>query len=260
MTNPANRPALQSTLREVQAVFRRPRLWGAIGASILIAALIGPFYTLERLDFPARLLYWALVGGCSGVLITALIVAAHRLNDGRWPGWLADALGASLGILPVMGFVHAANLLSGLDSSRVGYWDLLPYVAVPVVAIAVIVGLLMPRPAPAVLEVTTDTPEPLLFDKLPKPLGRDLICMQAQDHYIEVTTTLGKAMVLMRLGDAEQGLNGQRVHRSWWVNLAHVERSEKSDGGGMDLIVRGGTRVPVARAQRPAIRALLSGK
>ena len=46
----------------------------------------------------------------------------------------------------------------------------------------------------------------LLLSKLPHHLGHEIVTVQAQDHYVEVTTMKGSAMVLMRLGDAVRDL------------------------------------------------------
>ena len=64
----------------------------------------------------------------------------------------------------------------------------------------------------------------------------------------------------MRLSDAEALLGpgtGMRVHRSWWVALDHVTGTERTAGGGMDLITSNGLRIPVARGQRAELRAVL---
>ncbi|MCW1934181.1 LytTR family DNA-binding domain-containing protein [Pararhodobacter zhoushanensis] len=105
-----------------------------------------------------------------------------------------------------------------------------------------------------------DTPVPLLFEKLPESLGRDLISLRAQDHYVEVTTALGTTTVLLRLSDAERDLipfNGMRVHRSWWVNLDHVCDLTRTVGGGMEVTTIDGQIIPVARGQRTAVRQAL---
>ena len=46
------------------------------------------------------------------------------------------------------------------------------------------------------------------------------------DHYVEVFTTAGHTVLLMRLGDAVAELEGLglRVHRSYWVGHGHLER------------------------------------
>ncbi|WP_286174223.1 LytTR family DNA-binding domain-containing protein [Rhodobacter sp. NTK016B] len=116
-------------------------------------------------------------------------------------------------------------------------------------------------PGPDALPTAVVTP--LLFEKLPPELGIDLISLRAQNHYVEVTTTRGTAQILMRLSDAERDLaayEGMRVHRSWWVNLAHVATHARTAAGGMELTLSDGQKVPVSRSQRAALRAALPGR
>jgi DNA-binding LytR/AlgR family response regulator len=59
-------------------------------------------------------------------------------------------------------------------------------------------------------------------------------------------------MILMRLGDAVldlEPLGGLQVHRSWWVNLAHVMRTEKSQNGS-ELVLTSGQRISISRSFR----------
>jgi len=96
-----------------------------------------------------------------------------------------------------------------------------------------------------------------LFERLPPELGQDIVSVRADNHHVEVTTTRGRARVLMRLGDAEADLStlpGMRVHRSWWVNLAHVGQVDRGGRGGLELVTTTGARIPVARGQREAVQ------
>ena len=58
MKNPANDSQVALALRQVQEVARGAAFWIVVGAAVLIAAVAGPYYTLERLSFPERLVYW----------------------------------------------------------------------------------------------------------------------------------------------------------------------------------------------------------
>ena len=53
--------------------------------------------------------------------------------------------------------------------------------------------------------------------KLPVALRRDIIALEAEDHYVRVHTLHGSALILMRLADAAAIIDprlGLRVHRS----------------------------------------------
>ena len=266
-TRRANGTALHLTLREMRSFVGRPRYWLILGIAFVIAALAGPFYTLERLSFPARLIYWGATAVTSGLLMTFLSLFARRLGAAYGLHWVVLSIIAGfVGTLPIMSMVFVANQVSGLDPGPFEFWSLFPYVSVPVVLITVLVNALIDdsgapgAPQDNPLETApAESPEPsasLLFSKLPQSLGRDVVSLQARDHYIEVTTTQGSAMILMRLSDAEQDLqdfDGMRVHRSWWISLAHVQRIEKGTSGP-ELRLVTGQAVPVSRAQRAAVR------
>ena len=52
--------------------------------------------------------------------------------------------------------------------------------------------------------------------RLPEEIGRDIVYVHASGHYVEVFTTGGTAVVLMRLSDVARALDGQgmQTHRS----------------------------------------------
>lgn len=251
-------------LREMRRFVLRSKFWLILGGASVLAALAGPFYTLERLSFPARLIYWGFTAVASGVLMTFLSMLLRRIVRRKGWHWLPGSLIAgAIGVLPVMMLVHIANHLS-TPGATLEFWALFPFVSVPVVLITVLINAMMPNETmPDTKPEAAQTPPPgpetlssLLFSKLPATLGREVVALQAKDHYIEVTTTKGEALILMRLSDAEQdlaALDGMRVHRSWWVSLPHVERIEKG-ASGPELRMTTGQTVPVARAQRAAVR------
>lgn len=282
-SDPGNRVddhLLPSALRETQRFMGRRRFWGALLGAVLLVALAGPFYTLERMGLGTRILYWGGVGIFAGLVLTPLSMLARRVNARGHVHWLIAATGAGvLGVLPVMVAVWVANWLGTGLGAFDGFWSLLPYVAAPVIGITMIVNALVvagERDAArhraegsAPMDRTEESaavspPASVLFEKLPEELGRDIICIEAQDHYIVVTTPRGAERLLMRLGDAETDLatleiaRGLRVHRSWWVNLAHVTTVTRRPRGGLELVMSGGQRVPVARGQREAVRSRLT--
>ena len=57
------------------------------------------------------------------------------------------------------------------------------------------------------------------FERIPEAVGRDIIFLKVTGHYVEVTTTVGSAVTLMRFSDAvtELGDLGMRIHRSYWA-------------------------------------------
>ncbi|MEM7730844.1 MAG: LytTR family DNA-binding domain-containing protein [Pseudomonadota bacterium] len=86
----------------------------------------------------------------------------------------------------------------------------------------------------------------------------DIIALSAEDHYVRVLTTKGSQLLLMRMSDAIEnldGIDGARVHRSWWVARKFVTGSRKL-GSAFELTVADTSQtVPIARRRLPALRA-----
>jgi LytTr DNA-binding domain len=106
-----------------------------------------------------------------------------------------------------------------------------------------------------------DTPEPVasaFFERLPAAIGRDLVRIDADLHYLQVRTTLGRATVLGSLAEVEAALPeaGLRVHRSHWIAFAHLRRVSKS-AKGWACELRGGERVPISRRRLAEVRERL---
>jgi DNA-binding LytR/AlgR family response regulator len=78
-----------------------------------------------------------------------------------------------------------------------------------------------------------------------------------EDHYVRIHTPTGSRLELMSMSQAIAalgGVEGRRVHRSWWVARAAVEAAEP-DGRNWRLKLRGGLRAPVSRANVAPLRA-----
>ena len=82
--------------------------------------------------------------------------------------------------------------------------------------------------------------------------------MSVQDHYVEVTTTAGSSLLLMRLSDAmrETGdVEGLQVHRSHWVARAHVTAA-KREGDKAILTLSDGRNLPASRSHIKALKEI----
>ena len=95
--------------------------------------------------------------------------------------------------------------------------------------------------------------------RLPASIGRDVVALQAEDHYVRVHTRLGEALVLASLSDAiedveHSGIQGQRTHRSWWVASNGVVSHEQR-GRQLVLILLNGVRAPVSLTYRQLAEA-----
>ena len=113
-------------------------------------------------------------------------------------------------------------------------------------------------PGPAATATPMAEPGSGLLRHLPAAARGALIRVEAQDHYLNVVTDAGSALVLMRFGDAVAELSevaGARVHRSHWVARAGVRGLLRKEGRQF-LLTHDGAEVPVSRANRAALQAL----
>jgi hypothetical protein len=95
-----------------------------------------------------------------------------------------------------------------------------------------------------------------LITRLNPRLGGEVLALQGEDHYVRVHTDQGSELLLMRLGDAIaelDGLDGERVHRSWWVARQAVAEA-RMDGRRACLVLTNGLEVMVSREATPLLR------
>ncbi len=98
---------------------------------------------------------------------------------------------------------------------------------------------------------------PAFLKRLPPKLrGAELYAVEAQDHYLRLHTSRGSDLILMRLADALEeleGLEGARTHRSWWVAREAVQGARR-EGARAVLQLPGGREAPVSRTYLQALR------
>ncbi len=95
------------------------------------------------------------------------------------------------------------------------------------------------------------------LERLPVRLrGSELYAVEAQDHYLRLHTSQGADLILMRLSDAIdelEGIEGAQTHRSWWVARGGVDEARRADGRAT-LRLKDGAEVPVSRTYVRALR------
>ena len=237
----------------------------ALAGSIALFVIIGPFGTYDSLTALERLGYWGLAMSanwlvCGSVMMLSLLKV--QIGSRRYYVTIVGA--ALVAAVPGTGVVFTAESLF-----RPGYLPenfvltLYPSVAVLMVVIGFAVSTGVARlhqefkgkgPA-AAADVGTHS-RVRFFDRLPEKLGRDLIYVRVVDHYIQVITTAGSTLVLMRFTDAInelEGANGLRVHRSYWVAHEHVVEAVRENGRTV-LRLTGGHEVPVSRSYLGDVR------
>lgn len=236
----------------------RPVATGVVSGVLL--ALLAPYRTGAIFDAAERYIFWIWCSVAGALLLTAFDRVASAL--GREHG-VARPLSASLGVLaaavPITLIVHATAPAIDDGTRLLPFWSLFPSVLIICIPLQIVMLLLArtpPRHTPAPDPHAITAPRSPLFDKVPARLGRDLLCLKTEDHYLRVYTTAGDALILMSMSDAEASLGraaGQRVHRSWWVARAAVKSATMTPDAAR-LNLTNGLQVPVSRSRRQSLR------
>lgn len=241
------------TLRELQTMVFDKRSLAICVTAAFVCTIAAPFGT-GAAPVLARAAYWTACIFSASVMSTAIITLAHRSKVLDFlPIWAKSPVGALAFAAVYAGVLVALTLaFFGNRPTIPGYAELFLYSAPIAVAVAVIVDLFRAEEP----ETAGASPSGRFFKRLKPALGRDLICLSMQDHYVEVKTRLGAQLVLMRFSDALEELTDQpgwRIHRSHWVaeeGVADIRR----EGGKTFIITTDDAELPVSRTYLPALR------
>lgn len=266
----------QSDMRGARPAVRE-RTGAAVGASwinalldprhlrgLAIAVLAGVFMAsvgaLGSNEVPVliRYAYWItvmLTGGLGGLVVSVLVELG---------GWYDDrpALqGALIVVTLTVPLTLAVWLITGFvfHDPRPALATL-PFYVGPVFIVTCAMTALnyMAQKEPVATHAApAGAAPPRFIERLPLKLrGAAILAVEAEDHYLRLHTSKGQDLILMRLSDAVaelEGLEGARVHRSWWVAKAAVADARRGDGRAT-LTLTDGATVPVSRAYARALR------
>ena len=257
---------MQLAMREwrIPGKWRGPLSVVAFGA---VLGVTGPFGSQTALGPAARYSFWMVIAlaGFGAAAVAGRVLPST--SQGRRTATRIIAVAAASAV-PMTFFVAWAMgvVRPGRIFSPVQLLALYPYVALVQLLIARIIAPDDRMPADQMIgavpvEQPAAAPEyPREFvSKLPAALRRDIIALEAEDHYLRVHTLHGSALILMRLADAAAIIDprlGLRVHRSWWVAKDGVRALERTAGRAMARLVDG-TAVPISRTYLPAARTVL---
>lgn len=239
--------------------------WRDAARTAAVAVAIGGFLAMAGAfgsggaSLTARLAYWIpmmLLGSVWGMASARLLERFVDLDDRPWLQVAALTLLIS-GPLSVIVWAVTGLVFTG----RVYPLEALPQLIAPVTVVTLAVSAVnvfvsprrtvqthAPAAGPAVVR---------FLDRLPPRLrGARLIAVQAEDHYLRLHTDRGSDLILMRLSDALQeleGLEGAQTHRSWWVARDAVRAVDRGDGRAA-LTLDGGLTAPVSRRHARALR------
>jgi hypothetical protein len=252
-----NGSPLQLTLRELRGLFSSLR---ALGVMVIVGVLLGvagPFGTFELLQPAARIAYWvAIVFFTYGTGYGLALLGDRVWGTGRpvWQRVLIQIVPAGLGTSVVVGLLNLG--VFGLDRFALGPVLVLAAQSFAISAAVVAVSFLTARPVLSSAPAATPSGPPPILERVPLPQRGALIALVVEDHYVDIVTTRGKTLVLMRLADAirETGsVAGLQIHRSHWVAKDAVVRAHRSEGKVV-LELSNGMRLPVSRGYLPAVK------
>ena len=252
---------MQLAMREWQmGKWRGPISAVAIGALLGVMGPIGS----QSANAPAvKYAFWMVttLAGFGAAAVAERVLSST--GPGRKTATRIFAIAAASAV-PMTFFVAWAMgvVQPGRTFSPIQLLTLFPFVALVQLLIARVIFPDDPMTVAALVEQPAAAPEyPREFvSKLPVALRRDILALEAEDHYVRVHTLHGSALILMRLADAAALIDprlGLRVHRSWWVAKDGVRALERSPGRAIARLVDD-TAVPISRTHLAAARTLLT--
>ena len=243
--------------------------------AILLLTLTGPFGTYLDFSFWVRLGFWGTVVSASGIFIHASAALLLHISGAKpWQRILAVVVGVCVGALPSAASVMLVHsFISGSEFELAAYprlWSNVCIIGLVIAAVQFRKEVWSSvKPEAEEIEELSDAPvrvsasRPQLMSRLPQSLKEaEIISFSMQDHYVEVTTTLGKHMLLMRFADALElldPLQGVQLHRSHWSSVNHLT-SLRKEGRKHIAILSDGRELPVSTTFLETVKLALKEK
>lgn len=256
---------LQFALRELRAVLRSRMFLGFWLAAIVITFIVGPFGTNDSLTPGWRLLYWCALISFNFVVSALVIAGIIRHPALQHLPSLVRALSGSA-LIGTLAAIYSWSVDHRIWPDESGLPDFLGYLSVSL-PIALAIGSAASFMAKSVAETrdentSADQPEATeiaFLRRIPVHLGRKLVSVSVQDHYLDVVTEKGRQMILMRFSDALdelQNAGGLQIHRSHWVALDAIADVRRKPSG-LEIRLKDGRELPVSRSRLDAVRETL---
>lgn len=257
MINNANNNPIHLTLREMQSGLLNKQFVIWMAAIVIVLTIAGPFGTLRAFNTLERFAYWLILTPITFLLASFcsifLVIYLSKLGIGKWLRYGIAGIPVGISVWVFQFFLN--NKVSpDLDFLAAMVSNTIPITF----AVTMIYASLSKNDASKIGAVENSPSADLFFNRIPKKLGRDIISLNAQDHYVEVKTTLGSELILMRMSDAVSelvNLEGVQTHRSWWVAKKHILNIQ-SNSGKKYLELTGEAIVPVSRSFSKNIQSL----
>lgn len=246
----------------------------------------------NQFAFAANYVYWICRVVAEAGIFIAVLFAAERYLGKLLPFWALLVLSIAISLVPFTLAVTALDLIIGLpelgfngdtntELSTAGAFGFeLIYLSDNHAVLCVL--LVLPRLlgiSDTFINIGSDTSKTealrintapdiqqtskAFTDSLDPPLTGTLCSVEAQEHYVQITTTEESRMILYRFSDVVKQLPddlGMQVHRSHWVAYAAVSRPDVQ-GQSMKLLLNNDKKVPVSRTFRADVeRKFLSSE
>ncbi len=235
---------------------------GVLGRSVVFAVFIGAFLGFVGAFGTAgdpllpRIGYFILVGAGCGLFVAGCVWSTLQVRALEARPLVRQAV-IALMMTPITGigiWALVGYLFLGGPRLR-ALPEYLFYAFIMSVSMSLLSWFMFRRPATPVTSAAAAPPR--FLDRLPVRLrGAEVWAVEAEDHYLRLHTSRGADLILMRLSDAVAelgGLEGARVHRSWWVardGIADIRRRN----GRVSLLLKDGAEAPVSRAYARSLR------
>ena len=234
------------------------RILAATAVVAVIMAVSGGFGAAFLTVVP-RAAYWiglCAIGAAIGILAARTFVPREWFDRRPWTACCVVWLTISAPMTVIVTLTNALVRHRPIDFA--GFGDVLPGVLATTAGMTALAFLVRRRTPAETHAAKAGGPPAKFLGRLPPNLaGGDIWAVEAQDHYLRLHTSKGRAMILMRLADAVaelEGIEGARTHRSWWVARTAVSGAVRGDGRAT-LTLIDGAEAPVSRAYAAALRA-----
>jgi len=226
------------------------------------AGLVGPYGTYLTFSFPFRIIYWLMT-----TLVAFGVWEIFERFLARLMRFRLSTVRPAIIIFPFALTNSAIIILLHKLISQLGGRPI-PVTWVDLVISHLVLSFLIIWPAIFIVQRMRLRIEreagseaiSFLTEKLPNKLrGTKPFALSAEGHYVRVYTERGEALVTMRFEDAVRsvvGINGTRVHRSWWVALDHIV-SLKTVGSAYEARLKSGLTIPVSRRRKADLKETL---
>lgn len=236
---------MQHALREMRRIFSAPLTQIILIAVVILLGLSGPFGTLENITFGPRMAYWGVIVLSTfaiGILTSAFIAQALRAQKSPWPTRICAAFATAFTVSLTVALINWLAFGGTFHITQMA----------PVFAIAGVIDFVFQLISEQQKQgkATAPAPPPLL-QRIELDKRGALISMSVQDHYVEVTTSKGTSLLLMRLSDAMRETGdtvGVHIHRSHWAATDHITKAQR-DSDKAILTLSDGRSLPASRSR-----------